>query len=440
MRAGKIISSMDSERFLWWLRQVVLRQPIWHLQPVLYMLAYLWRRLLFRTTFVAITGSLGKTTAKECLASILGSRGRTYRTFRNQNGLSFVVLNILRVRPWHRYAVLELGACKPGCMEKPARLVNPDVALILMVGSSHLVQYGALDAIAADKEQVVRALRPGGIAVLNKDDARVAAMAARTRARVIFFGASPDADVQTQAVSASWPGRLTFHARYAGQSQKVETQLVGEHWLTAAAGVVAAAASLGISLADSAAALARVAPFAARSQPMLLPNGAVLLRDDYSATFDGVKMALRVMERASASRLITVMTDFADFDGGWRKRFRYLAPEVAKVAQVAVFIGEHAGYAAKRAVEAGISPGSAHAFPRPGEAAGFLRSELRRGDFVLLKGRTIDHLGRVYFAQFSEPACWKLLCTKTIICDICWELGVSAKDRSKATPVPPAAG
>jgi UDP-N-acetylmuramoyl-tripeptide--D-alanyl-D-alanine ligase len=154
--------------------------------------------------FVAITGSLGTTTAKECLAGILASHGRTYRTFRNQNGLPFVVLNILRVWPWHRYAVLELGAGTPGCMEKPARLLKPDVALILMVGTSHLVQYGERDAIAADKEQVVRALRRGGTAVLNRDDARVAAMAGRTGARVVYFGTSPDADVQTRVVSACW--------------------------------------------------------------------------------------------------------------------------------------------------------------------------------------------------------------------------------------------
>jgi UDP-N-acetylmuramoyl-tripeptide--D-alanyl-D-alanine ligase len=205
--------------------------------------------------------------------------------------------------------------------------------------------------------------------------------------------------------------------------------------LTAAAGALAAAVALGVSPAAAASQLARTAPFTARLQPMLLSNGAVFLRDDYSASLDGVKMALRVMERASASRRIVVMTDFADFDGGWRQRFRYLASEVAKAAEVAVFIGEHAGYAAKRTVEAGMPPAGAHAFPTQQEAEVFLRSELRLGDVVLLKGRTTDHVSRVYFAQFAEPACRKPQCAKTLLCDICWELGVTSKEMAQAKPV-----
>src|SRR5262245_34874448 len=96
-----------------WIRQELLGPWVARLGTVIYVLAFLWRRRLFRPPFIAITGSLGKTTTKECLAAVLESIGPTYRTYRNQNGPGMVALNLLRVRPWHRYAVLEIAASDP---------------------------------------------------------------------------------------------------------------------------------------------------------------------------------------------------------------------------------------------------------------------------------------------------------------------------------------
>jgi UDP-N-acetylmuramoyl-tripeptide--D-alanyl-D-alanine ligase len=101
--------------------------------PLLFALASVWRRLLFRTTVIGITGSLGKTTTKECLADVLASRGKTFRSYHNQNAPVAVALNILRIRPWHRYAVLEIATGSPGMIERGARLARPDVAIVLNV-------------------------------------------------------------------------------------------------------------------------------------------------------------------------------------------------------------------------------------------------------------------------------------------------------------------
>lgn len=109
--------------------------------------AWLWRPMLRRTTWIGITGSVGKTTAKECLAAILSTQHPTACTFDTQNARHGVSRTILRVRPWHRYAVLEFGAAQSHFIERTAPLARPSVAVVLSVGAAHLTHYGTLDNI-----------------------------------------------------------------------------------------------------------------------------------------------------------------------------------------------------------------------------------------------------------------------------------------------------
>ena len=174
-----------------------LQAPLWKVKCFLmYVAAYLWRRLLFRTTFIAITGSVGKTTAKECLAAIMSSRFPTASTWANQNDESGVPRSILRVRPWHRFAVLEVAASGRGLMRRSAPLVSPDVALVLTVARTHMRSHKTLESVAAEKFELLKALRPGGTAVLNADSSWVAAMA--------------------RAANAKWSGSAAQRCRISG--------------------------------------------------------------------------------------------------------------------------------------------------------------------------------------------------------------------------------
>ena len=111
-----------------WIRQVALAPLVRRSAPLLFFLASFWRRLLFRTTFIAVTGSVGKTTTKEFLADILTLKGRTFRSLGRQNGQFVLPLNILRVRPWHRFAVIEVAVNKPGSMRPLAQVVQARIS------------------------------------------------------------------------------------------------------------------------------------------------------------------------------------------------------------------------------------------------------------------------------------------------------------------------
>jgi len=405
----------------------------------LYWLACLWRRVLRRTTFVAITGSHGKTTARELLAAALATRGPTLRSRDNTNSGLPLTRNLLRVRPGHRYAVIEVGVGAPGEMRRLARLVAPDVAVVLPVRPAHTTNFADRAAHAAEKAELLAALRPGGIAVLAADDELVRAMAPRVRGRVVQAGSSPGLDVWSEHASGRWPARLELAVRTReGERCVVRTRLVGTHWQEAVTAAIAAARALGVTLPDAGDAVAGVDPFPSRLEPVSLPCGAVVLRDDYDGSFVTFEAAMRVLEESRAARRVAVISDVSDFGNARkRKRLEHLGAAAARAADLAVFVGAGAAHGRAGAVAAGLAPEHARAFAGLEEAAAFLRRTLGAGDLVLLKGRTSDHVARLFLAQLGTVRCWRPSCDRRIACDVCPELGLAAADRAPSAVVPP---
>jgi UDP-N-acetylmuramoyl-tripeptide--D-alanyl-D-alanine ligase len=377
---------------------------------------------MLRTTVIAITGSVGKTTSKECLAAILSARAPTLKTPNNQNDDTGVPRTILRMRPWHRFAVIEIGAREPGGMRRNARLVRPDVAIVLAVAATHTDVLRTLDDTAAEKAELPAALSRRGLAILNADDERVRRMRDACRCRALSFGRSAACDVWADEISARWPARLSLRVHGAGESVRVETRLVGEHWLNGILAALLAARSQGIPLSEAAETLATVAPFTARMQPVRLPNGATVIRDENNSSPDTWRAALAVLRECSARRRVLVASDVSDSPLRPRHRLRELGDRAAEAADVALFIGEHGHYARKRAVEGGMDPSRVEAVPDARAAAQRLAALLQDGDVVLLKGRATHHLSRVLFAQLGGIGCWKTRCSKRIACDLCEEL------------------
>lgn len=416
---------MTLRRLGLWARETLFWRPVGASRLLRYPVAaaaLVWRRLLFRTTFIAITGSVGKTTAKECLAAALGSRFPTVRSRGNLNAGIGLFVSVLRARPWHRFAVLEVAGAEPGNMRWLAWVVRPDVAVVLNVLRTHTGAFASLEHHAEEKAGLLDAIRPGGLAVLNADDPRVATMARRARAEVLRFGTSPSLDVSADRVSARWPARLGFRVQAGSESHTVDTQLVGAQWLPSVLAAVATACRCGVPLREAAEAVRLVEPFPARLQPVRLPGGAVILRDDYNASIDTLDAACRVLEEASAGRRLFVVNDFSDSGTNRKTRLRYLADTAARCADVALFIGDGAAYGRRRAIDAGMRARDVHDCASLEAAARQLRTELRPDDLVLLKGRTSDHAARVFFAQLGEVGCWKVHCAKRTLCDDCWEL------------------
>jgi UDP-N-acetylmuramoyl-tripeptide--D-alanyl-D-alanine ligase len=384
--------------------------------------AFVWRRLMLRTTVVAITGSVGKSTTKECLAAILSAHGPTLKTRDNQNCGTGVPRTLLRLRPWHRYAVVEVGTERPGQIDQLARLVKPDVAVVITVARTHTNAFRTLEETAAEKAALLDHIARGGTAILNGDDARVRAMAERVRAKVVIVGRSGECDVSAENVHATWPDRLAFTAVGDFGEVPVRTQLVGAHWVAAALTSLAAARACGVPIAAAAQPLADVKPFAGRMQPVTLPSGAVVIRDEENGSPDGIEAMFEVMRTAHAKRKVLVFSDLTDSRDKTKKRLRDMGRAAAELADIAVFVGEHAHHGVRGATVAGMDPANCHDVIKLERAAELLSKQLGPGDLVFVKGRSTDHLSRLVFAQFGPIGCWTTSCRRRPVCDVCDQL------------------
>ncbi len=211
-------------------------------------------------TVLALTGSQGKTSTKDLLAAVLAEWGPTVATHGSFNNELGMPLTSLRVEPGTRFLVLEMGARGRGHLTELTDLVPPDVSVVLNVGTAHLGEFGSRDAIAEAKGELVAAVRTDGVAVLNADDERVAAMTSLSPERVLTFGTSEDADVRLGDLVLDRLGRPSFTLTSGGARAEVSLRLVGAHQALNAAAAATAALAVGMPLEDAAAASAGSPP------------------------------------------------------------------------------------------------------------------------------------------------------------------------------------
>lgn len=265
---------------------------------------------------IAVTGSQGKTSVKDLLAAVLGDAGETVAThgsFNNELGLP---LTVLRAAPGTRFLVLEMGARGIGHLTQLCAIAPPDISVVLNVGRAHLGEFGSQAAIATAKGELVEALAPSGVAVLNLDDPLVAAMASRTRARISTFGTTAGASVVLDRVELDELGRPAFDLEHGNERVRVQLRLLGEHQALNAAAAAAAALAAGVALGPIGESLARI-PVLSRWRMELhqRADGLVVINDAYNANPDSMRAGLETLAeigRRSGRRTIAVLGEMRE--------------------------------------------------------------------------------------------------------------------------------
>jgi UDP-N-acetylmuramoyl-tripeptide--D-alanyl-D-alanine ligase len=340
---------------------------------------------------VGITGSNGKTTTKNLLARILEGEGETVSPKASFNNEVGAPLTMLRVTASTRYLVSEFGASGPGAIARLAGLVDPDVAVVLMVGMAHAGGFGGIEGTFHAKSELVKSLRAGGVAVLNADDARVAAMApiaSEAGAGVRWFGRGQGAtDVRADDVVVTASG-TSFTVTADGVSLPLRLRVLGEHHVMNALAAVAAATTLGVSLADAVARLETV-EIAERWRMQPLGSDRVrIINDAYNASPDSMAAALRTLAQITGpgERTVAVlgaMSELGEYSEEEHDRVGLLAVRLG--IQRIVVVGDAARRMYLEAVAQGSWDNEAVFFSTADEAFDYLRGELREGDRVLVK-------------------------------------------------------
>jgi UDP-N-acetylmuramoyl-tripeptide--D-alanyl-D-alanine ligase len=392
----------------------------YRLWPVSSRLARVYRRTLVRRTrVVVIVGSSGKSTTVRAVAAAIDVPPADTLLYNAWGSVSRAMLRIARGQ---RHAVVETGIADKGQMRQYARVVQPDVTVVTSIGSEHHRSLGSLDVTRDEKAWMVRALPPGGTAVLNGDDPNVMWMKGETRARIVTFGFGAACDVRAVDARIDWPLGTRFRLLAFGNERDVSIRLLGHHMVYAALAAIAVAHLEGVPLADALARLAALAPTPGRLQAIELRNGATLLRDDYKSPVETIDAAIDVLEEIPARRRIVLLGEISEPPNPQHATYRRIGERVGRVAAHFLVVGtmikdyrpgaRAGGMDAARIVAAGDTPGA---------VAARLAALLEPGDVVLVKGRDTQRLARVCLILLGRTVgCEIRSChLRTITCDEC---------------------
>ena len=333
---------------------------------------------------VGITGNVGKTTTKEATAAALGARYRVLRTASSFNNEIGVPLTFLGIEPSHEVAVIEIGFYVPGEIADLSRLVRPQVGIITRIPEVpvHYSRTPSVEAIAMGKSELIEALPHGGVALLNADDPRVRALAPRTKARVVLFGESADADLRATDVNARGIEGLRFVAHDGAQRAEVKLPLPGRHLVASALAALGAATTLGVPLDEAATALSTMDAPAHRMNVRRTAE-FVVIDDSYNASPAAIMAALAVLGSVTTRR-VAVIGDMLELGTLSADAHEAAGREAARHTDVLVGVGELARTMVGAARAAGLR--ETHQVADRAEALVLLRRILRRGDTVLVKG------------------------------------------------------
>ncbi|QWC86739.1 UDP-N-acetylmuramoyl-tripeptide--D-alanyl-D-alanine ligase [Nocardioidaceae bacterium] len=349
---------------------------------------------------LALTGSAGKTSTKDLMAAVLAdpdpgpdhAASAVVATAGNFNNEIGVPLTVLRLTDRTSHLVLEMGARGIGHIAMLCRIARPDVAAVLNVGSAHLGEFGSREAIAQAKGEIVEALPPAeqqGVAVLAADDVRVAAMAPRTRARVLTFGRDAAADVRAVDERVDDVGRVSFTLTHGAESAEVALRGPGRHQVLNALAAAAAALAVSVPVPEVAARLSEARGGSPWRMEVTDVDGITVVNDAYNANPESMRAALDVLGGLGGRRAVAVLGAMGELgDDAPTAHAEVGAYAVPRVAALVV-VGPQARQIAEGAREAvARGAGDCEVVEVPDHAAAlhWLRTELRDDDVLLAKG------------------------------------------------------
>jgi UDP-N-acetylmuramoyl-tripeptide--D-alanyl-D-alanine ligase len=357
---------------------------------------------LDRLTVIGLTASSGKTTTKDMVAQLTARIGATVApdgSFNNELGHPYTAL---RVGHDTRFLVLEKGARGPGHIAYLCRVVPPRIGVVLNVGVAHIGEFGSVEAIAAAKGELVEALPVDGVAVLNLDDPRVAAMARRTCATVVGYGLDggpphPEGGPALRAadVALDERGRASYTLVTPAGSERVRLAVAGGHQVGNSLAVAAVGLQLGMDLPELAQAIGELTPRSPRRMDVLdRPDGVTVIDDSYNANPASVAVALQALTAMGGRhrgrrprRMVAVLGYLAELGHHEQDGHEEVGALAADLGvDLLVVVGDAAAGIYHGAVGRQRWGGEAVLVADQDRAVAVLAERLRAGDIVLVKG------------------------------------------------------
>jgi UDP-N-acetylmuramoyl-tripeptide--D-alanyl-D-alanine ligase len=344
-------------------------------------LARYWRERFPALEATVVTGNVGKTTTKELTAAVLGRFFKVLKSPLNFNDEIGLSMTLFQLDETHERAVLEVGMFELGEIRRLCQIAQPETAVVLNVGPTHLERLGSLEAIASAKAEAVESLTRSGTAVLNADDPFVSGMASRCAGRVLTFGIEQHADVCATDIHSRGLAGVDFNLVVDGRSLAAHSPLPGVRLVSNALAAVTVAFSEDISLDDAVHALAE-ASIPTRLQSRLAPSGAMILDDSYNASPASMLAALGVLAETPGRR-VALLGDMLELGSAEADGHRAVGEKAAEVADLLFTIGPRGAQIAAAARAAGVA--NVQHLDSKETAVRELKQLLGPGDVLLVK-------------------------------------------------------
>jgi len=364
-----------------------------------------WHRQWFPAPVVAVTGSCGKTTTKEILATVLGVERTVLASPSNFNNEIGLPLTLLRLRAHHQVVVTEMAMRGRGQIAYLAALAAPQIGVVTNIGVSHFERLGSMREIAAAKGELIAALPPEGLALLNGDDLRVRSLAAQSVAPVWFYGLGSGNAFTVEHLTSQGLEGSDFTLVTPAGSISASLPLPGRHNVANALAAAAVGQFLGLSLSQIREGFSRCRTGNLRLQAVTTPQGVRFINDAYNAAPASVRAALDVLaETPAPGRKVAVLGDMRELGTVAVVEHLRLGQEiVTRPVDRLITVGELGAEIARGATIAGFPAEAVQVCATPAEAVAFLREDLRPGDLVLVKASRALALETIIQDLISDP-------------------------------------
>ena len=348
-------------------------------------------RLQLNGPLIAITGSVGKTTTKEMLATILEQVAPGLKTAGNFNNLIGLPLTLLGLEKKDQWAVLEMGTSAIGEIERLTEIAQPSIGMITNIGAAHLETLQGLDGVSRAKGELYAGLQ-GGTAILNLDDPRVAQLPVANGVKKLTYGLSAAAQVRAEAIADNENG-VSFELILAEQHYPVQLNIPGRHNVSNALAAAAAAMEIQVPVEKIVSGLTQFVSLKGRLDLHSLPSGGMLLDDSYNSNPLSAAAALDALGALPGpGRRVAVLGDMLELGEKSVAMHEELGGQAARIADVLIGVGSFSADLCRGAKAAGMKSEQLIEVPDAATAIKYLHEKQRPGDKILVKGSRGVHL------------------------------------------------
>jgi len=355
-----------------------------------------YHRDQFSIHVIGVTGTNGKSTTKEMIASVMKMRYSTLKTEGNLNNHIGLPLTLLELKPSHEAAVIEMGMSAAGEIKRLADIAKPQIGVITNISQAHMIQLKTLKDIQAAKGELFQSLNENSTAIVNADDPLVYELAEQLRAGVITFGIDNEADVRATDIRPSEDSGYDFTLNVLDIAVAVHLPFLGRFNIYNALAAAAVGHALDISPAQIKTGLGAKHKLSQRGEAVRYGDIDVI-NDTYNANPQSMREAMQILkERATDGRKFLIIGDMLELGEGEQSAHQQLGNEATEYGfDFLVTVGELAGLAGSSAVESGMTKDQVHCFDRHRMAAEFLKTVVQPGDCLLFKGSRGSHMETV---------------------------------------------